>query len=58
MDKLARAVCRAILRDLRKPDVGKNIWSRFSQPREKTLWCYRSLADTFCKVCRGSWRKA
>ena len=44
-DKVHNA--RAILRDLRKPDVGESIWSRFSQPREKTLWYYRSLADTF-----------
>jgi (p)ppGpp synthase/HD superfamily hydrolase len=43
-DKVHNA--RAILRDLRKPDVG-SIWSRFSQPREKTLWYYRSLADKF-----------
>jgi hypothetical protein len=50
-DKVHNA--RAILRDLRKPDVGKKIWSRFSQPREKTLWYYRSLADTFCKVLPG-----
>ena len=26
---------RAILRDLRKPEIGKKIWSRFSQPREE-----------------------
>ena len=44
-DKVHNA--RAILRDLRKPDVGESIWSRFSQPREKTLWYYRSLADKF-----------
>jgi (p)ppGpp synthase/HD superfamily hydrolase len=44
-DKVHNA--RAILRDLRKPDVGDSIWSRFSQPREKTLWYYRSLADVF-----------
>jgi (p)ppGpp synthase/HD superfamily hydrolase len=46
-DKVHNA--RAILRDLRKPDVGKAIWSRFSQPKERTLWYYRSLADTFCE---------
>jgi hypothetical protein len=45
-DKVHNA--RSILRDLRKPDVGEAIWSRFSQPREKTLW-YRSLADKFCE---------
>jgi (p)ppGpp synthase/HD superfamily hydrolase len=44
-DKVHNA--RAILRDLRKPDVGEKIWSRFSQPKEQTLWYYRSLADTF-----------
>ena len=44
---------RAILRDLRKPDVGQSIWSRFSQPREKTLWYYRSLADRFRKRLPG-----
>ena len=46
-DKVHNA--RAILRDLQKPDVGESIWSRFSQPREKTLWYYRSLADKFRK---------
>ena len=44
-DKVHNA--RAILRDLRKPEIGKAIWSRFSQPREKTLWYYRSLANKF-----------
>ena len=44
-DKVHNA--RAILRDLRKPDVGQSIWSRFSQPREKTLWYYRRVADKF-----------
>jgi len=44
-DKVHNA--RAILRDLRKDDVGEKIWSRFNQPRDKTLWYYRSLADKF-----------
>jgi (p)ppGpp synthase/HD superfamily hydrolase len=44
-DKVHNA--RAILRDLRKSDIGQRIWSRFSQPREDTLWYYRSLADKF-----------
>jgi hypothetical protein len=44
-DKVHNA--RAILRDLRKSDIGDRIWSRFSQPREKTLWYCRSLADKF-----------
>jgi len=50
-DKVHNA--RAILRDLRKPDVGESIWSRFSQPRDKTLWYYSSLADKFRKRCPG-----
>jgi hypothetical protein len=44
-DKVHNA--RAILRDLRKPEIGEKIWSRFSQRREKTLWYYRGLADRF-----------
>jgi (p)ppGpp synthase/HD superfamily hydrolase len=44
-DKVHNA--RAILRDLRKSDVGEAIWDRFSQPKEMTLWYYRSLADKF-----------
>jgi (p)ppGpp synthase/HD superfamily hydrolase len=44
-DKVHNA--RAILRDLRKPDIGQKIWSRFSQPREDTIWYYRSLAKKF-----------
>jgi hypothetical protein len=50
-DKVHNA--RAILRDLRKPDVGEKIWSRFSQPKEKTLWYYRGLADRFCEKLPG-----
>jgi (p)ppGpp synthase/HD superfamily hydrolase len=46
-DKVHNA--RAILRDLRKPDIGEEIWARFSQPKERTLWYYRSLADVFCE---------
>ena len=50
-DKVHNA--RAILRDLRKPDVGDAIWSRFSQSREKTIWYYRGLADKFRKMWPG-----
>ena len=50
-DKVHNA--RAILRDLRKQDVGEKIWSRFSQPKEQTLWYYRSLAEVFCKQLPG-----
>jgi (p)ppGpp synthase/HD superfamily hydrolase len=46
-DKVHNA--RAILRDLRKPDVGEKIWTRFSQPKKETLWYYSSLAETFCE---------
>jgi (p)ppGpp synthase/HD superfamily hydrolase len=50
-DKVHNA--RAILRDLRQPDIGDQIWARFSQPKEQTLWYYRSLADTFCERMPG-----
>lgn len=44
-DKLHNA--RSILADLRRPDVGAAIWSRFSVPREETLWYYRALVGAF-----------
>jgi GTP pyrophosphokinase len=50
-DKVHNA--RAILRDLRKPEVGEKIWTRFSQPKKHTLWYYRSLAEKFCKALPG-----
>ncbi len=50
-DKVHNA--RAILRDLRKPEVGGKVWARFSQPKEQTLSYYRSLADTFCERLPG-----
>ena len=50
-DKVHNA--RAILRDLRKPDIGDKVWSRFSQPKEKTIWYYRSLAEVFCEHLPG-----
>ena len=50
-DKVHNA--RAILRDLRKPEIGEKIWARFSQPKEKILWYYRSLADRFCERLPG-----
>jgi (p)ppGpp synthase/HD superfamily hydrolase len=46
-DKVHNA--RAILRDLRKPDISEKVWTRFSVPKEQTLWYYRSLADKFCE---------
>lgn len=50
-DKVHNA--RAILRDLRKAEIGVKIWSRFSQPKERTLWYYRSLADSFRECLPG-----
>ena len=50
-DKIHNA--RSIYRDLQKADVGESVWSRFSQPRELTLWYYRSLADRFCERLPG-----
>jgi hypothetical protein len=40
-------------RDLRKKEIGEKIWDRFSQPKERTLWYYRSLADKFCTLLPG-----
>ncbi len=50
-DKVHNA--RAILRDLRKPEIGAKVWERFSQRKEKTLWYYRSLAEKFCEKLPG-----
>ena len=50
-DKVHNA--RAILRDLRKAEIGEEIWARFSQLKEKTLWYYRSLAERFCERLPG-----
>jgi len=47
-DKVHNA--RAILRDLRTPDIGEGIWSCFSVPKERTLWYYSSLAKAFVDV--------
>jgi (p)ppGpp synthase/HD superfamily hydrolase len=38
---------RSILRDLRKPEIGSEIWGRFSQPKRETLWYYEGLARAF-----------
>jgi (p)ppGpp synthase/HD superfamily hydrolase len=46
-DKVHNA--RSILRDLRKPDIGEKVWTRFNVPMEQTLGYYRSLADIFCE---------
>jgi (p)ppGpp synthase/HD superfamily hydrolase len=50
-DKVHNA--RSILRDLRNPEVGSDVWKRFSSPREDTLQNYRELAKTFCKLQPG-----
>src|SRR5262245_54661027 len=50
-DKVHNA--RAILRDLRKADVGEEVWTRFTPPKEQTLQYYRSLADIFCERLPG-----
>jgi (p)ppGpp synthase/HD superfamily hydrolase len=46
-DKVHNA--RAILRDLRKPDVGEKVWARFNVSKKQTIWYYHSLADRFCE---------
>jgi (p)ppGpp synthase/HD superfamily hydrolase len=50
-DKVHNA--RGILRDLRKREVGSRVWTRFSQPKEKTIWYYRSLANKFGELLPG-----
>src|SRR5262249_4220269 len=50
-DKVHNA--RSILRDLRKPDIGSAVWSRFKQPKEDTLWYYRELANAFAQLLPG-----
>ena len=44
---------RSILRDLRKDEIGASIWQRFSQPKERTLWYYEELAETFKQLLPG-----
>jgi len=44
-DKIHNA--RSILRDLRKPEVGRAVWERFKNSRKDTLWYYRELAKSF-----------
>jgi len=45
-DKLHNA--RSILSDLY--EAGESVWGRFSQPRDRTLWYYRALADEFARA--------
>jgi hypothetical protein len=35
--------------NLKKPEIGEKVWSRFNQPKQQTLWYYRSIADTLCE---------
>jgi (p)ppGpp synthase/HD superfamily hydrolase len=46
-DKIHNA--RSILRDLRKPEIGKAVWDQFKNSRKDTLWYYRELAKSFQK---------
>lgn len=46
-DKVHNA--RSILRDLRNPEIGENVWARFSKPKECSLWYYRELALVFAE---------
>ena len=50
-DKVHNA--RSILRDLRKPEIGTAVWTRFKNPKEETLWYYRELANAFQKLLPG-----
>jgi len=44
---------RSILRDLRKSEVGRAIWKRFSHSRDDQLWYYRALAAVFREKLPG-----
>ena len=45
---------RSILRDLRKPEVGSAVWSRFGKrAKEDTLWYYRQFANAFQDLLPG-----
>lgn len=44
-DKVHNA--RSILRDLRKPEVGAQVWTRFNSSKDDTLWYYDELAKAF-----------
>ncbi len=48
-DKVHNA--RSILAD--HAQIGADIWARFTQGREGTLWYYRSLTDVFLKIYPG-----
>jgi len=50
-DKVHNA--RSILRDLQKHEIGPLVWDRFNQPRERTLWYYGQLAETFDELVAG-----
>ena len=51
-DKIHNA--RSILRDLRKPEIGKAVWDRFKNSRKDTLWYYRELAKVIPGAPKGS----
>jgi len=42
---------RTILAD--HSSIGEEIWKRFKQGRDETLWYYRSLADLFLQISPG-----
>lgn len=44
---------RSILRDMRKSEVGRAIWMRFSRSREDQLWFYGALAAVFAEKLPG-----
>src|SRR4029079_11561777 len=45
---------RAILRDLRKPEIGAKVWDRFGgRPKSDTLGYYRELANAFQALLPG-----
>ena len=50
-DKVHNA--RSILRDLRKPEIGTNVWTRVKDSKEAILRHYRELATAFQRLLPG-----
>jgi hypothetical protein len=56
-DKVHNA--RSILRDLRNPEIGSAVWSRFGKrPKEDTLWYSGSWQMPFKACCQANLPKS
>jgi (p)ppGpp synthase/HD superfamily hydrolase len=50
-DKVHNA--RSTLRDLRKSEIGRAVWHRFTSGRDQQLWYYSALADLYRRRLPG-----